>query len=156
MSLVEAMGLLRDPQLPVRVYGLRSVIAIASHHARTRHLPASAENLKATEEILFDAASSSLRDMDSYLYLSAVEALAHLVDLTPTEFVPRVLCLFKTPCLVFEVRAKVGEVLCRALVRMGEMVGEWQGRARGVAHTKGGRAGRGGVRGRATARGGRW
>ncbi|XP_061678940.1 transport and Golgi organization protein 6 homolog [Syngnathoides biaculeatus] len=109
-----------DPDIPTRAFALRNLTKMI--HSRDK------ETVQAQEKVL-TLFLENLEHEDSFVYLSAVQGLASLVDSYPERILKRLLKDFQHgPSLStskmdrsLEFRLKIGEVLMRASRAMGEL-----------------------------------
>ncbi|GAA6013263.1 hypothetical protein JCM10207_000836 [Rhodosporidiobolus poonsookiae] len=142
-----ALRLLQDPLLPVRAQGLhllRSLVVArpsspspSSSSSSSKPAPAPAPTFLSTDPALLPAVLDiflrSLSDADSFLYLSAVQGLASLVDVHGRQVVVRLTEAYtgggKTVGMGEQGRAevdrrlRVGEALVQVVQRAGEALG---------------------------------
>lgn len=64
--------------------------------------------------------SACLTDPESYLYISAIQALAALGDTFPTEIIPKLMSELKNTENSYELQLKIGEVLMHVIRQCGK------------------------------------
>jgi hypothetical protein len=151
----QALVLLRHQEMPVRVCGLRELArtiramwtarmkndgnrkrtAIMEIDETGQEVPMQTTEdseevsmLANLMDVLYEAALASLHDLDSFMYLSAIECIEDLIDLNAVKYFPIVLELFRDSSLSAEARVKVGEGLTRGCQRLGAMMQVWMDR----------------------------
>ncbi|XP_022106681.1 transport and Golgi organization protein 6 homolog isoform X2 [Acanthaster planci] len=119
----EAFQDLFDPLLPTRGHALRALGKL---------LLAGDPKAIQKQEMLVGIFEENLSHEDSYIYLSAIQALSCVADVFPDRVIPHLCQEFvacqqedgikKRPRRTVETRVKLGETLVRATRRLGELV----------------------------------